>query len=201
MRSIVLASTSPYRRQLLQRLRLPFLVDAPQIDESPLAREVPRATALRLAQAKARAVAARHLDAIVIGSDQVADLDGSALSKPGSHARALAQLESLQGRTVVFHTALAVFDVRGDSLALEVDDTEVQFRSLARSSLDAYLRIDQPYDCAGAARIESLGIALVERIATLDPTALIGLPLIRLVSLLANLGVVLPVANASDPTA
>src|SRR5882672_1949760 len=112
MRSIVLASTSPYRRELLQRLRLPFLVDAPQIDESALPGEAPRATALRLAQAKARAVATRHIDAIVIGSDQVADLDGSALSKPGSHARALAQLESLQGRTVVFHTALAVLDVR-----------------------------------------------------------------------------------------
>ena len=201
MRSIVLASTSPYRRELLQRLRLPFLVDAPQIDESALPGEAPRATALRLAQAKARAVATRHIDAIVIGSDQVADLDGSALSKPGSHARALAQLESLQGRTVVFHTALAVLDVRSGALASEVDDTEVEFRSLPRSSLDAYLRVDRPYDCAGAARIESLGIALVERIATVDPTALIGLPLIRLVSMLAKHGVTVPTANASDPVA
>src|SRR5882762_6001525 len=195
MRSIVLASTSPYRRELLRRLRLPFMVDAPQIDESPLAGEAPRATALRLAQAKARSVAKRHIDAIVIGSDQVADLHGSALSKPGSHARALAQLESLQGRTVVFHTALAVLDVRSDVLTVEVDATEVQFRTLPRSSLDAYLLVDQPYDCAGAARIESLGIALVERIATVDPTALIGLPLIRLVSLLAKHGVALPTTN------
>ncbi len=191
-------------RDAIDRTRFNLAVPArlaAALDESPLPDEAPRATALRLAQAKARAVAARHIDAIVVGSDQVADLDGSALSKPGSHARALTQLESLQGRTVIFHTALAVLDVRSGALALEVDDTEVRFRSLPRSALDAYLRVDQPYDCAGSARVESLGIALVERIATVDPTALIGLPLIRLVSLLAKLGIAVPAATASDPAA
>jgi septum formation protein len=188
---IVLASTSPYRRELLTRLRLSFEVRAPHVDEAAGPSERPRELALRLAAAKAAAVAAHNSDAIVIGSDQVADLDGTPVNKPGSHAAALAQLQALQGRAVVFHSALAVASAAG----VDVDcvDTLVCFRSLSTAQLDAYLRADQPYDCAGAARIESLGIALVERVESTDPTALVGLPLIRLAAMLERCGVaVLP---------
>lgn len=188
---IVLASTSRYRRELLQRLRLPFEVHAPQVDEAALPSEKPRDTALRLARSKASNVAARFPEAIVIGSDQTVDLDGTMLGKPHSHEAALAQLQSLQGRTAVFYTALAVI-----GSAREQSDcvsTTVTFRNLPHSQLDAYLRLDQPYDCAGSAKIESLGIALIERVESDDPTALIGLPLIRLTSMLAAAGVeVLP---------
>jgi septum formation protein len=190
---IVLASSSRYRRELLERLRLPFEVRAPDIDETAKAGESPRAAALRLARTKALAVKSQHTDAIVIGSDQVAELDGESIGKPLSHEAALAQLQRLQGRVAVFHTALAVAgplatDIQVDSIA-----TVVHFRSLSLAALEAYLRADQPYDCAGAAKIESLGIALVERIESEDPTALIGLPLIRLTAMLATAGVaVLP---------
>lgn len=190
---IVLASTSRYRRELLQRLALPFDVHAPGVDEAARDGEAPRDTALRLAEAKARAGGAAFPGAIAIGSDQVAELDGTPIGKPGSHARALAQLERLQGRTVRFHTALAVYD--GRSGRVDVDDvpTVVRFRTLPRAALERYLAVDEPYDCAGAARIESLGIALVESVESTDPTALIGLPLIRLTSMLAACGVpVLP---------
>jgi len=186
---IVLASTSPYRRQLIERLGLPHRVHAPQVDESPLSGEVPRATALRLARAKALNVAETFPGAVVIGSDQVAELDGIALGKPFEHAAALAQLERMQGRDVVFHTALAVAGPTIDRLQIDCVPTTVRFRSLPRPMLDAYLRADQPYDCAGAAKIESLGIALVERVEADDPTALIGLPLIRLTTMLAVAGV------------
>ena len=191
MLPIVLASTSPYRRELLQRLRLPFSVQAPQVDEQPLPREAPRATACRLALAKARAVALAQPWAIVIGSDQVADVDGVALSKPGTREAALAQLTRMQGREVVFHTAVAVLGPNGKE---QVDDvpTSVRFRVLPPAQLVAYLRLEQPYDCAGAAKIESLGITLVESVRSDDPTALIGLPLIRLTSMLASFGIVLP---------
>lgn len=191
MPPIVLASTSPYRRELLARLRIPFAVAAPAIDEQALPEEAPNLTALRLAQAKAQAVAAANRDAIVIGSDQVADVDGAALSKPGSHAAALAQLGRMQGRTVVFHTAVAVV---GPDRSLQVDSvpTAVRFRRLPVARLDAYLRAEQPYDCAGAAKIEALGIALVESVQSDDPTALIGLPLIRLIAMLERCGVPLP---------
>jgi septum formation protein len=191
MPPIVLASTSTYRRELLQRLRLPFTVQAPRIAEHALAGEAPRATALRLALAKARNIAAERPEAIVIGSDQVADVDGEALSKPGTHDAALAQLTRMQGREVVFHTALAVIDPRGGH---HLDDvpTAVRFRVLPAAQLDAYLRAEQPYDCAGAAKIESLGITLLESVRSDDPTALIGLPLIRLTSMLAACGVPLP---------
>ena len=191
MPPIVLASTSPYRRELLQRLRLPFSVQAPRVDEQPLPGESPRVTARRLALAKARAVALGQPAAIVIGSDQVADVDGEALSKPGTHDAALAQLTRMQGREVVFHTALAVIGPGGEE---QVDDvpTAVRFRTLPPAQLDAYLRLEQPYDCAGAAKIESLGIALLESVRSDDPTALIGLPLIRLTSMLAVCGVRLP---------
>jgi septum formation protein len=184
---IVLASTSPYRRGLLERLRLPFEVLAPEIDETGLATETPRATALRLARAKAEAVSVNHPQAIVIGSDQVAELDGEPIGKPLTHAAALAQLERMQGRTVVFHTALAV--ACNDAVAVDCVPTRVTFRSLPRVQLEAYLRADQPYDCAGAAKIESLGVALIERVESDDPTALIGLPLIRLTAMLVAAGV------------
>lgn len=193
MTSIVLASTSRYRRELLQRLRVPFSVQAPAIDEHALPGEPPRETARRLALAKALAVAKDHRDSIVIGSDQVADVDGSALSKPGTHDAALAQLQRMQGREVVFHTALAVVDPRGGSQVADVP-TVVRFRVLPVDQLDGYLRADEPYDCAGAAKIESLGITLVESVRSDDPTALIGLPLIRLTELLAACGVRLPPA-------
>jgi septum formation protein len=186
--AIVLASTSPYRRELLQRLRLPFDVVAPAVDEARRPGEAPLALARRLAEAKAAEVARRWPDAVVIGSDQVAELDGEPIGKPHAHAAALAQLERMQGRRLLFHTALAVA-AHG---RVEVDSipTTVTFRRLGRAALDAYLRADQPYDCAGAAKIESLGIALVERVESDDPTALIGLPLIRLTSMLQAAGVV-----------
>jgi septum formation protein len=186
--AIVLASTSPYRRELLQRLRLPFDVVAPAVDEARRPGEAPLALARRLAEAKAAEVAQRRPDAVVIGSDQVAELDGEPIGKPHAHAAALAQLERMQGRRLLFHTALAVA-AHG---RVEVDSipTTVTFRRLGRAALDAYLRADQPYDCAGAAKIESLGIALVERVESDDPTALIGLPLIRLTSMLQAAGVV-----------
>jgi 7-methyl-GTP pyrophosphatase len=191
MPPIVLASTSRYRRELLQRLRLPFSVQAPRVDEQAQQGESPRAPACRLALAKAQAVALTQPGAIVIGSDQVADVDGEALSKPGTHEAALAQLTRMQGREVVFHTALAVIGPTGDQ---QVDDvpTAVRFRVLPVERLDAYLRAEKPYDCAGAAKIESLGIALLESVRSDDPTALIGLPLIRLTSMLAACGLRLP---------
>lgn len=186
---IVLASTSRYRRELLQRLRVPFDVQAPQVDEAPLPGEAPRDLALRLAAAKARNVLARSPGAIVIGSDQVAEIDGHVLNKPMEHAAALAQLQRLQGREAQFHTALAVAGPRAADFQIDCITTIVRFRTLSRAALDAYLRADQPYDCAGAAKIESLGIALVERVQCDDPTALIGLPLIRLTTMLAAAGV------------
>lgn len=189
---IVLASTSPYRRALLARLRIPFEVAAPAIDEAALGNETPDATARRLALTKARTIAARHADAIVIGSDQVADVDGEALSKPGSHDAALAQLERMQGRSIIFHTALAVVHRRKSISEIDSIPTTVKFRQLPRAALEAYLNAEQPYDCAGAAKIEALGIVLVESVASDDPTALIGLPLIRLTSMLAQCGVPLP---------
>lgn len=195
MKTIVLASTSTYRRALLARLRLPFETAAPEIDEAALPDELPGQTALRLARAKAVAVARRRPDALVIGSDQVADLDGVALNKPGSHAAALDQLRRLQGRSAVFHTALAVAVDGGNRVEVDLVPTTVRFRRLAQAALEAYLRIDQPYDCAGAAKIESLGIALVESVQGDDPTALIGLPLIRLVSMLAALGIAVPAVS------
>jgi septum formation protein len=186
---IVLASTSRYRRELLARLRLDFTVAAPGVDEAALAGEPPAATAARLAVAKARAVLATHPGAVVIGSDQVAELDGRPLGKPLQHAAALQQLMAMQGRTVVFHTALAVAGPSDDALQFDCVPTSVTFRELSLPALDAYLRADEPYDCAGAAKIESLGIALVERVESEDPTALVGLPLIRLTSMLAAAGI------------
>ena len=190
---LILASSSAYRRELLQRLRLPFESVAPAIDETPLPFEAPEDTALRLAREKARAVAAGAPGALVIGSDQVATLDGMQIGKPGDHARALAQLRSMRGRRVVFHTALCLWDAReADQQAaaqLENVQTFVTFRDLPDAELDAYLRLEQPYDCAGSAKNEGLGIAILERIDSVDPTALTGLPLIALCGMLRRAGV------------
>lgn len=189
---LILGSSSAYRRELLSRLRLPFEVMAPDIDETPLPGEAPEATACRLARAKAEAIARRAPGALVIGSDQVATLDGCQIGKPGSHARALEQLQAMRGRRVVFHTALCLADGRGagaPAVQEENVQTVVTFRDLPDSELDAYLRIEQPYDCAGSARNEGLGIALLERIESSDPTALTGLPLIALTGMLRRAGV------------
>jgi septum formation protein len=187
--TIVLASTSRYRRELLGRLRFDFEVEAPQVDEAPLMGEAPRTTALRLAVAKAQEVQARRVGAVVIGSDQVAEIDGVSLGKPITHAAALAQLERMQGRKVLFHTALAVVGPWLDALQADSVPTTVLMRKLPRDTLERYLRLDEPYDCAGAAKIESLGIALVASVESSDPTALIGLPLIRLTAMLADAGI------------
>jgi septum formation protein len=192
---LILASSSAYRRELLSRLRLPFDVAVPDIDETALAGESPEATAMRLARAKAAAVAARFSDTpcLVIGSDQVATLDGQQIGKPGNHANALAQLQQMRGREVVFHTALCLWDGRqpDPSLAAQIEDvrTVVTFRDLPDEELDAYLRIEQPYDCAGSAKNEALGIAILERIDSSDPSALTGLPLIALTGMLRRAGV------------
>ena len=190
---LILASSSAYRRELLARLRLPFEAIAPDIDERPLPGETPQDTALRLARAKAAAVAALAPGALVIGSDQVATLDGRQIGKPGDHARALGQLRMMRGRQVVFHTALCLWDDRAPDPAADAQLENVQafvtFRDLPDAELDAYLRIEQPYDCAGSAKNEGLGIAILERIESSDPTALTGLPLIALTGMLRRAGV------------
>jgi septum formation protein len=187
--ALILASTSRYRRELLSRLRLPFEVLAPEVDESPLPGESPSALALRLALAKAKAVAGQRRDVVVIGSDQVADLQGEALGKPGTHDRAVQQLRRLRGRRVLFHTAVAV--VRADTgfeRAL-MASVNVVFRDLSDAEIEHYLRTEQPYDCAGSAKCETLGIALLSAIESDDPTALVGLPLIRTCELLRLAGI------------
>lgn len=184
--TLILASTSRYRRELLERLRLPFEAVAPNVDETPRLGEAPAALAIRLAIAKADEVASRYPDAIVIGSDQVADLDGNPLGKPGHHAAAVAQLTSMSGRVVVFQTALAVVSPIGRRS--ENVPITVRFRSLSANEIEYYLRAEQPYDCAGSAKCETLGIALLEAIESNDPTALVGLPLIRTSAFLRELG-------------
>ncbi len=191
-RPLILGSTSRYRRQLLERLGLPFDVVAPEVDETPNPGETPAAMAARLALAKAQAVAQRHPQAVVIGSDQVADLDGEPLGKPGDHARATAQLRRMRGRTVIFQTALAVVCLDGGFEQQDLAPVRVVFRDLADSEIETYLRIEQPYDCAGSARSEGLGIALLEAIHSDDPTALVGLPLIRTCRILRAAGLQVP---------
>jgi septum formation protein len=186
---LVLASSSAYRKELLSRLQLPFDVAVPDIDETPRSGETPSATALRLAREKAAAVAAKMPGRIVIGSDQVATLDDEQIGKPGNHANALAQLQKMRGREVIFHTALCVWDGRNNTAQVEDIQTVVKFRDLPDEELDAYLRIEQPYDCAGSAKNEALGIAILERIDSSDPTALTGLPLIALTGMLRQIGV------------
>ena len=191
-RPLVLGSTSVYRRELLQRLRLPFTVAAPAVDETPLPGEPPAQLAQRLALAKAHAVATLHPEAVVIGSDQVADLAGQPLGKPGDHARATAQLQRMRGHTVVFHTAVAVVCHASGFAQTDLAPVRVRFRKLSDAEIERYLRAEQPYDCAGSAKSEGLGISLLEAIDSDDPTALIGLPLIRTCRLLRAAGLVLP---------
>jgi septum formation protein len=198
---LILASGSTYRKALLSRLQLPFEIDSPDIDEAALPGEAPEHTALRLAEAKAEAVAARNPDALVIGSDQVATLDGEHIGKPGDHVRALAQLKKMRGRDVVFHTALCLLDTRnGSSPRTQKQNVQtlVRFRNLPDTELDAYLRIEQPYDCAGSAKNEALGIALLEQIRSDDPSALTGLPLIALTTMLRQAGVALFVSSGQQ---
>lgn len=193
--TLILASSSPYRQQLLQRLGVPFVAIAPNLDESPLPSETPKNLTLRLAQAKAQAIASLHPNAWVIGSDQSADLNGHIIGKPGSHAAALAQLKQMQGQVVVFHTSLCLI---GQNFCETIHvPTTVQFRNLPEQVLDQYLRLEQPYDCAGSAKSEGMGIILLEKIESQDPTALIGLPLIALTSLLLQAGIPLPATQKS----
>jgi septum formation protein len=187
-RALVLGSTSVYRRELLTRLRLPFTVEPPHVDETPLPGEAPAELARRLAAAKAAAVARLHPQAIVIGSDQVADLDGEPLGKPGNHANAVTQLRRMSGRIVVFQTALSVVCEATGFAQHDLAPVRVRFRSLAGDEIEAYLRAEQPYDCAGSARSEGLGIALLDSIDSDDPTALVGLPLIRTCRMLRAAG-------------
>ena len=187
-RKLILGSTSVYRRELLGRLRLPFSVESPHVDETTLPGESPAALAQRLALAKAQAVATRFPEAIVIGSDQVADLEGVALGKPGEHARAVLQLRQMSGQLVIFQTAIAVVCLASGFCQQALAQVRVKFRELSDSEIENYLRAEQPYDCAGSAKSEGLGIALLERIDNDDPTALVGLPLIRTAALLRAAG-------------
>lgn len=191
-REIVLASSSSYRKDLLARLGLDCSSATPDIDESPLQNESPVATATRLAQAKARKIAGAKPSALIIGSDQVALLDDAILGKPLTHAAAVRQLRAMSGRVVIFHTAVCLLDAGNDEMQCANVPTTVQMRELQDDAIERYLRRDRPYDCAGSAKIEALGIALVEKIETSDPTALIGLPLITLVTMLKRSGVIVP---------
>ncbi|HSV53243.1 MAG TPA: Maf family nucleotide pyrophosphatase [Burkholderiaceae bacterium] len=188
-RPLILGSTSRYRRELLERLRIPFEVAAPDVDETPAPTEMPRDTALRLALAKARAVAAKFPAAVVIGSDQVADLQGEPLGKPGNHARATAQLRRMRGQTVVFQTALAVVCQESGFEQSDLAAVRVKFRDLSDAEIETYLLAETPYDCAGSAKSEGLGIALLESIDNDDPSALVGLPLIRTCRMIRAAGV------------
>ncbi|KFN41243.1 Maf family protein [Arenimonas oryziterrae] len=189
---LVLASTSIYRRDLLARLGLRFDVARPEVDETPLLNESPMSQAQRLAEAKARAVAERNRDAWVIGSDQVAELNGQSLGKPGSFERAADQLAAASGQRVLFHTAVSVFRHNDKRTMRFCDLTVVQFRSLGSAEIERYLHAEQPYDCAGSFKSEGLGITLFESIESRDPTALIGLPLIALAKALRQAGLTLP---------
>ena len=180
----MLASSSPYRKALLERLGLPFTVAAPAIDESARPGEAPGDTAVRLAEAKARGVAAAHPDALIVGSDQVAEFQGTAIGKPRDASDALEQLRAMRGQTIVFHTGLALLDARSGRCRRALVDVASTFRQLGDAALEAYLERDQPYDCAGSVKVETLGIALFTRVASDDPTALVGLPLIRLTDML-----------------
>lgn len=185
---LILASTSRYRRELLARLGLPFEVQSPGVDETPEANETPPDLAMRLALAKAQAVARQHPGAVVIGSDQVADLNGSAIGKPGTHERAVDQLQRMSGRSVIFQTAVAVVCLDTGFEACRLSPVRVAFRTLKDDEIQAYLKMETPYDCAGSARSEGLGIALLDRVESSDPTALIGLPLSVVCELLRGAG-------------
>ena len=195
-RRLILGSTSTYRRQLLERLRIPFEVVSPQVDETPHSAEAPAQVAQRLAMAKAKAVAANFPDAVVIGSDQVADLNGQPLGKPGDHARAVVQLRQMRGQSVVFHTAVAVVCLQSGFEQVDLAAVNVQFRLLSDDEIENYLRAELPYDCAGSAKSEGLGISLLDAINSDDPTALVGLPLIRTCRMLRAAGI--PLLAASE---
>jgi septum formation protein len=196
-RQLVLGSTSRYRADLLGRLNVAFQVAAPDVDETPLHQEAPRALAERLALAKARAVAAQFPLAVVIGSDQVADLNGHCLGKPGTHDNAVTQLRQMQGQTVVFQTAVAVVCLDSGFEQLSVAAVRVKFRNLSDNEIENYLQLEKPYDCAGSAKSEGLGIALLDSIDSDDPTALIGLPLIRTCQVLRAAGIELLATRAA----
>lgn len=181
---LVLASTSPFRRELLNRLGLSFTVANPAVDETPMPDEAPEATALRLSEAKARAVAAQFPDAYIIGSDQLACLDGQIFGKPGTHENAVRQLQTVRGRSVVFFTGLCLLNAKTGEAHLRLVPTRITFRDLSDNEIENYLRAEQPYNCAGSAKSEGLGIALIAKIEGEDPNALIGLPLIALCDLL-----------------
>ncbi len=189
---LVLASTSVYRRELLQRFGLPFDIARPDLDESPLPEETPWATAERLAVEKARAVASQFDSALIIGSDQVAYMDGARFGKPGTVERAIAQLKSMSGRSVIFHTALAVLNTRTGHIQVDAVPTEVRFRTLSDEEIVRYVDKERPLDCAGSAKSEGLGITLLDALRGDDPNALVGLPLIALARMLRNEGVALP---------
>jgi len=188
-RQLILGSTSRYRRELLERLGIPFQVAAPEVDETPLLQEAPRILAERLALAKAKAVAAQFPQAVVIGSDQVADLNGKSLGKPGTHDKAVAQLRLMRGQTVVFQTAVAVVCFENGFEQRSLAAVRVKFRDLTDDEIENYLQLEKPYDCAGSAKSEGLGIALLASIDSDDPTALIGLPLIRTCQMLRAAGI------------
>ena len=181
---LILASSSPYRKELLQRLLLDFEVFSPDIDESQLADERPEQTALRLAQLKAKKIAETHQDAIIIGCDQVATLDGIQLGKPGNHENAIKQLRTMRGKQVTFHSALCLYNAQTQHMQAEVVPYIVEFRNLSDTQIDRYLSIEKPYNCAGSAKSEGLGIALISAMHGEDPNALIGLPLIKLITML-----------------
>ena len=188
-RPLILGSTSRYRKELLSRLKIPFESVAPNVDEPPHNQESPKDLALRLALAKARAVALKNPEAVVIGSDQVADLEGMPLGKPGNHTNAILQLQRMRGKTVIFQTALSVVCIASGYERTDLAAVKVKFRDLSDAEIESYLRAEEPYDCAGSAKSEGLGIALLESIENDDPTALIGLPLIRTCQMLREAGV------------
>jgi len=187
-RTLILGSSSRYRKELLSRLNIPFEVAAPEVDETPRLNETPRDLALRLALAKARAVASKYPEAVVIGSDQVADLEGEALGKPGNHANAVKQLQRMRGKTVIFQTALSVICLATGFEQTDLATVKVSFRDLTDAEIESYLKAEEPYDCAGSAKSEGLGIALLAAIDNDDPTALVGLPLIRTCHMLSAAG-------------
>ena len=188
-RPLILGSTSRYRKELLTRLRIPSETASPDVDETPHSNESPKDLALRLALAKARAVALKYPEAVVIGSDQVADLEGTPLGKPGNHANAILQLQRMRGKTVIFQTALSVVCIATGFERTDLAEVKVKFRDLSDAEIETYLRAEEPYDCAGSAKSEGLGIALLDAIVNDDPTALIGLPLIKTCQMLREAGV------------
>ena len=186
--TLVLASTSPYRRELLEKLQVPFVVANPHVDETALTTETPDQTALRLAELKAKAVAADYPNALIIGSDQVATLNGLHIGKPGNHENAVKQLQLMRGNSIIFHTALSLYNSATGNIQSRIVPTTVSIRCLSDAQIESYLRKEQPYQCAGSAKSEAMGIAIMEKMEGTDPNALIGLPLIALTQMLMNEG-------------